>query len=45
MIIKKFIFFNIFLLSSCGYDSNLFKKKAINISIKKIELKGNKNVK
>ncbi len=45
MIIKKLILISIlFLLTSCGYETIYSKKNDAGISIKKIELKGNKKI-
>ena len=45
MIIKKFIFFMIFVsLSNCGYESVFSKRNTNNISIKKIEMVGDKSI-
>tara|TARA_B110000881_G_C18353222_1_gene402553 strand:- start:234 stop:698 length:465 start_codon:yes stop_codon:yes gene_type:complete len=45
MIIKKFILILVFFaITNCGYSPIYSKKETLNISINKIELKGNKNV-
>ena len=45
MIIKKLILISIlFLLTSCGYETIYSKKNDVGISIKRIELEGNKKI-